>query len=298
MAMTGDLSDFSLANLLQVIERGGKSGQLSIQTPNGIYTIWFYQGRIVATASPNSRHALQYLLGESQTISDRAVTKLASFCPSREPLGLCLKRQSLISPTGLTELFRQQLQVGLYPLFDLDSGRFRFDSKASLPYGEMTGLSKGAMEAALEGLRRGRPQTQTPERLPEPDQRFIRTHEELPMLRLSPAEWSILENISPHRRLREISFLLEEDLLVTRQICAMLLNMGLIEIVEISDPEAVTEPVRLGLGGQVQSAISREPILIYSSGCSRSSDPTAGSTDHHPNPTLLNRLMTVLRRMR
>ena len=42
MAIVGDLQEFSLPDLLQLIEKGSKTGQLSVWAPNGIYKIWFY----------------------------------------------------------------------------------------------------------------------------------------------------------------------------------------------------------------------------------------------------------------
>jgi hypothetical protein len=48
MAMLGDLQEFSLGDLLHLMEKGKKSGQLSVWAPNGIYRIWLYQGRVIA----------------------------------------------------------------------------------------------------------------------------------------------------------------------------------------------------------------------------------------------------------
>ncbi|MGY2725493.1 DUF4388 domain-containing protein [Thermostichus sp. OS-CIW-26] len=188
MAIVGDLQEFSLPDLLQLIERGSKTGQLSIWAPGGIYRIWFYQGRVIAALPPQEEHRLESLLAHSCLVSDRVVEKLASFCGSEEPLGRCLQRQGLITPAALAKLFRHQLQTGLYSLFALESGQFSFLPNVPMPYLEMTGLSKSATAAVLEALQQLKLEQRPEKDLPEPDSCFWRTSTELP---------SIAEEVNP-----------------------------------------------------------------------------------------------------
>ncbi|MFS8901268.1 DUF4388 domain-containing protein [Synechococcus sp. H60.2] len=228
MAIVGDLQEFSLPDLLQLIEKGGKTGQLSIWAPNGIYKIWFYQGRVIAALPPEEEHRLESLLARSGLVSERVVEKLASFCGLEEPLGRCLQRQGLISPAALAKLFRHQLQVGLYSLFALEAGHFSFLPNAPMPYREMTGLSKGASALVLEGLQQLKLDQFPEENLPQPDSYFWRTSTELPLYKLSALEWGILEQVSPSRRLTDLARLLGADLLEVRYACARLAKLGLI----------------------------------------------------------------------
>ena len=55
MSIIGSLDDFSFPELLQFIEKGHKTGLLTIQagsvsqaSQSSVYYIWVYQGRIVA----------------------------------------------------------------------------------------------------------------------------------------------------------------------------------------------------------------------------------------------------------
>jgi len=205
MAIVGDLQEFSLPDLLQLIEKGSKTGQLSVWAPNGIYKIWFYQGRVIAALPPEEEHRLEGLLARSGLVSERVVEKLASFCGPEEPLGRCLQRQGLISPVALAKLFRHQLQVGLYSLFALEAGQFSFLPSVRLPYREMTGLSKGASAVVLEALQQLKLDQRPEESLPQPDSYFWRTSSELPLYRLSPLEWGVLEGVSPSRNLAELA---------------------------------------------------------------------------------------------
>lgn len=228
MAMLGDLQEFSLAELLHLMEKGKKTGQLSIWGPNGIYRVWLYQGRVVAALSPQEEHQLERLLVRLNLVSQQVVADLASLCSLQEPLGLCLQRQGFISPAALAKLFRYQLQVGLYSLFALEAGQFSFLPNVPLPYREMTGLSKGASAVALEALQQLRLDQRPEENLPQPDSYFWRTSTELPLYKLSPLEWAILEQVSPARNLVELAQALKADLLEVRYACARLAKLGLL----------------------------------------------------------------------
>lgn len=295
MAMTGDLSEFSLADLLQMLERGSKSGRLSISTPNGIYSVWLYQGRIVATVNPNPQASLQALLAEGDKVSSRVVSKMVSFCPVREPLGICLKRQGLVAPTSLAVVFRQQLQTGLYNLFDLIAGQFSFEANAPLPYSEMTGLSKGAMEAVLEGLRHAQARALEEENLPQPDATLLRSSLELPMLRLSSLEWSVLENVGSPRCLRDLAQRLQDDLLEVRRVSARLIKLGLIEEIDPHSLPTQTETTRaMAQVGILDAVALEEPCIAKVSAIVPSPALPAARTSAVP-PSLLNRLAGVLR---
>lgn len=242
MAMTGDLQEFSLAELLQLMERGSKTGRLSIQTPSGIHRIWLYQGRVIAALGPNPRNGLEDLLAQEDLLSPRVVAKLASLCPVQQPLGVCLKQQGVISSTALAQVFRRQLECNLLSLFGLGAGAFRFDGGGALPYGEMTGLSKGAIVVALEGLRRLEILRQGEDSLPQPDAYLSRVGMALPMIRLSSLEWGVWERTSSSRDLKTIAWLLGEDLLQVRYGAARLIKIGLLEVTEPPIPTVATHP--------------------------------------------------------
>lgn len=250
MAMVGNLHDFSFSELLHILGRGSKTGQLSVWAPSGIAHIWFYQGRIVCAAPPGQTSNLQQQLALDVELqskcsgsSEQVLSKLASLCcPVNQPLGSCLRKQGLISPSGLVRAFRQQLNKGVYILFELENGHFKFKSTAPMPYGEMTGLSKDCMDIALEGLRRLEMQKQQLINLPDESACFRRSSDDLPSVRLSPIEWSVWEQVSPHRQLRHIALELETELVEIQQVCGRLLHVGLIQATAYLPPLPTRRP--------------------------------------------------------
>ncbi|MFS8969084.1 DUF4388 domain-containing protein [Synechococcus sp. 'PEA 65AY6A-5F PE A'] len=291
MAIVGDLQEFSLPDLLQLIEKGSKTGQLSVWAPNGIYKIWFYQGRVIAALPPEEEHRLEGLLARSGLVSERVVEKLASFCGPEEPLGRCLQRQGLISPVALAKLFRHQLQVGLYSLFTLEAGQFSFLPSVRLPYREMTGLSKGASAVVLEALQQLKLDQRPEESLPQPDSYFWRTSSELPLYRLSPLEWGVLEGVSPSRNLAELARALGADLLEVRYACARLAKLGLIS--PCDGPTAIVPSLlvsdKLTAVAESLEAAKEKPSTKL---------PSFSQGSDRVKPSLVSRLATLLRGVR
>jgi len=276
MAMLGDLQEFSLGDLLHLMEKGKKSGQLSVWAPNGIYRIWLYQGRVIAALPPEEKHRLENLLTGSRLVDSQVISQLVAR-GLEEPLGRCLQQQGLISPVDLVKLFRHQLQVGLYCLFALEAGQFSFLPNVPLPYQEMTGLSKEASAVVLEGLQQLKQDQRREENLPQPDSYFWRTSLELPLYQLSPLEWSILEQVSPSRKLADLARALGADLLEVRYACARLAKLGLIAPCEGPIPMP-------------------QPSLVGTSKASGANN--LGETREPVKPSLVSRLSMLLRSIR
>jgi Domain of unknown function (DUF4388) len=292
MAMLGNLSEFSLPDILQMFERSGKTGQLSVWAPTGIYRVWFYQGRVIASISPESQHRLKQLLVDCQAIDGEMALHLDTLTPLNEPLGSYLRKQSLIAPPQLAMVFRQQLKLGLYDLFSLQSGQFRFGANVPLPYEEMTGISKGSMEAAMEGLRQVESLAQNLKDLPQPDSTLIKMASELPLLKLSSLEWGIWERISVDNPVRAIAQQLQTDLLEVRKACLRLIQVGLLEEI----------PASLANAPSAASLPSPRALALDQSAKSIAQKTSKGSETEAKKPpinmTLLSRLTTVLKAMR
>jgi hypothetical protein len=153
MSTTGSLTDFSLPEIFQFIDKGHKTGLLTIHavqknqaTPSLVYYIWIYQGRIVALANRLDQQGLVSLIEQCKVVSDRVFDKLVHWCcPIEEPLGLYLKNQGVLRAEQLKQLFQIQVLQPTYTLFQLKNGHFKFDQNVPMPTREMTGLSVPAL---------------------------------------------------------------------------------------------------------------------------------------------------------
>ncbi len=156
MSITGSLADFSLAEILQFIGKGRKTGLLTLsELPSSqalppTYYIWVEQGRLVAAANCLDHQGLVRLIEQRQWISDRVFDKLVHWCcPLSEPLGLYLRNQGVLQTEHLKQLFNIQVLQQVSGLLHLKEGQLQFDQNVRTPTREMTGLS---ISAALPKL--------------------------------------------------------------------------------------------------------------------------------------------------
>jgi hypothetical protein len=149
MSTTGFLSDLSLLEIFQFIDKGHKTGLLTLRAlPESEslltlpYYIWVDKGCIVAAANRLDQQGLVSLIKQFHMVSDRVFDKLVHlYCPIDKPLGLYLKNQGLLKAYQLKHLFQIQVLQPVFTLFQLNEGQFKFDPHTQPPASEMTGWS-------------------------------------------------------------------------------------------------------------------------------------------------------------
>ena len=148
MSINASLTDFSLPEFLQFIERGHKTGLLKLcpfpelqATLPRVYYIWVNQGHIVAAANRLDQQGLVKLIDQHQEINPNLIAKVAQFSPIDQPLGLCLKNQGILQIKQLKHLFKIQVLPTVCALFLLKEGQLIFEQNVPMPTREMTGLS-------------------------------------------------------------------------------------------------------------------------------------------------------------
>src|ERR687885_246295 len=138
MSITGSLADFSLPEIFQFLQKGRRTGLLTLRglpeaqaTPLPVHYMWVYKGHIVVAANRLDQQGLISLIEQLQVVSDRVFDKLIHWCcPIQEPLGLYLKQQGVLQAVAA--------------LFKLKDGEFKFEQNVPIPTREMTGLMVAA----------------------------------------------------------------------------------------------------------------------------------------------------------
>lgn len=298
MAMSGDLSAFPLSTILQMFERASKTGQLSISTPNGLHRIAFYHGRIVAAIAPEQDYALKQILMTSAQLNAAGLDYLRNSADLCEPIGNAMKKQGLIASSALALAFRQQVQVGLLRLFHLKEGAFHFTSDEPLPYAEMTGMSQGGVEVAMLGLREAEEKHRDNSDFPQPGEIFVRISKDLPILKLSPLEWSLWEKAAPDQTLSDLSQVLNADLFEAQKACQRLVKVGLLTKNLRSSSLHRTQPVPSARNATVAAKIAvQEHLAAISSDKSKeaAAEENNDAQEAAINPNLFNRFTSLLR---
>lgn len=155
MAIRGSLSEASLADVLQLLALGQKSGCLSIAREGSFGSVHFDRGRIVHAGIVNRRDRLGERLVRSGVIVADVLTRVAATLPSPDDrqLAAVLIAQGLVDREVLLAQYRAQVEDAVYHLFSWDTGTFTFEPDTLAP-GDEPLLAISADSLLLEGARR------------------------------------------------------------------------------------------------------------------------------------------------
>lgn len=240
-SIIGSLTDFSLPEILQWIEKGKKTGLLTFRAlPGGkvpllpVHYIWVYQGDIVAAANRLDNQGLVSLITQCQLVSDRVIAKLLLWCcPITKPLGLSLKHHRVLQTEQLEQLFQIQLLQQVCPLFQHKDAQVLFNPNVPIPTREMTGLSVSATEATLMGLRLVHNQEGLATQLPAPKGGLVSIIAGQPHCRLDTLEWKIWEYANGAVSLEAIAHQLKLPIEKVQQIALRLITVGVVKEVPV-----------------------------------------------------------------
>jgi hypothetical protein len=195
-----------------------------------------HQGRIVAVTNRLDHQCLLAMICQRGWISPEVLREQVNRCPANIPIGLYLKTQGFLQPEQLRLLFHAQVLQQVCALFRLRDARFKFDSKATLPTTEMTGLSLSATEATLMGLRVLRDWRSLVDKLPEPTSALSRVVLGKRHLRLDSLEGQVWQMANGSLPLNAIASQLKQSVETIQQTAFRLISVGLVAEVPIITP--------------------------------------------------------------
>lgn len=251
MAVTGYLSEFSLAEIFNFLEQGNKTGLLTLCTLSDAqagdrenHYIWLNQGRIVAAANRLDQHGLAYMIGQRGWLGEHTALRVAQTCAATTPIGLSLKTQGLLTVEQLKLLFYTQVMRQVCSLFTLKDAWFQFDGKAPLPFAEMTGLNAPATEVTLSALRVLKDWSALTSKLPESTSAIMNIVEGKPQMKLNQQEWHLWEFANGTVSLQAIAQQLQLPLEKVQQTAFRLVTVGLVEEIPLvtTIPAAKLQP--------------------------------------------------------
>ena len=235
MAITSCLSEFSLPELFQFLDQGSKTGLLTLRfqpDPHSpekrVRHALIHQGRIVAVTNRLDHQCLLAMICQRGWISPEVLRDQVNKCPANIPIGLYLKTQGFLQPEQLRLLFHAQVLQPVCALFRLRDARFKFDSKATLPTTEMTGLSLSATEATLMGLRVLRDWRSLADKLPEPTSALSRVVVGKRHLRLDSLEGRVWQTANGSIPLNALAGQFKQPIETIQQTAFRLISVGLV----------------------------------------------------------------------
>jgi tetratricopeptide (TPR) repeat protein len=155
MAIKGSLKEASLADVLQLLSLGQKSGCLSVADRNQFGYIYFERGKICYASIVNRRDRLGDIMVKAGKISqeqlDSAIAQQSKDRGKR--VGEILVEQNALSRETLETQMRYQIEEAVYFLFTWTQGSFNFESDVR-PDPQDFLVSINPESLLLEGARR------------------------------------------------------------------------------------------------------------------------------------------------
>jgi hypothetical protein len=241
MGLSGYLSEYSVAEVLQLIHQSSRTGLLSIFPDNDSVRepveptyIWFQGGRLVSLGNSVDTYVTIETIEQRRWLTDAQITSVRSILPMlQQPLGLYLKSLNVLSPEQLKLLFNAQVVHPAYRLFKLRQGRFEFDPLVPMPKSEMTGLSAAVPEVNFVGLRVLKDWSGLSDKLPDSNYGLTKLVSELPAYRLEHLETKVFERANGKETLVQIAEKIDAPVAVVQQIAFRMTVTGLLKEVVI-----------------------------------------------------------------
>lgn len=153
MSVQGNLKTMPLADVLQWMAQGQKTGTLVIDNGRVEKRIFFRDGTVVSSASTDHSEYLGHFLVSHGYINEQQLAEgMRQQAATNVMLGRILVGMKAISEKDLKRMLRLKSEESIFEIFHWKEGEFRFVPE--LPSGEMVPLLLDVTALALEGTQR------------------------------------------------------------------------------------------------------------------------------------------------
>jgi hypothetical protein len=244
MALKGNLRDFTITQLLNLINLARKTGTLIVEGPSETVWVSFYDGKLAYAQLRHEDNSLAAILHRANKFSNAQykVLKARAAGMSDKELGLLLINAGYVTKQEILSGVQDYFVDAVQRLFTWVEGLFRFENDV-LPPDEKITVRVDLENLIIEGSRRMREWEQLQDEIPNLDMALKFTERpgtNLRSLNLSVEEWKVISFINPKNAIRQISRATKMSDLEIRRIVYGLLQAGLVEIIW---PEGAPRPL-------------------------------------------------------
>jgi len=243
MALKGNLRDFTITQLFNLVNLAKKTGSLIIEGPGEVARVTFKEGKLAYAQIGSEDNTLAAVLQRSNKISSgqyRILKERAASMSDKE-LGLLLINAGYVSQADIITSLQQYCLSIVRRLFTWVEGFFRFEPNELPPEGKIS-VRIDLENLIIEGSRQLREWEQLQEEIPSLDMALKFTDRpgtNLRKLNLSVEEWRVVSYVNPKNSIRQISRATKMNDLEIRRVVFGLLQAGLVEIIR---PAAAVPP--------------------------------------------------------
>jgi hypothetical protein len=187
--MEGDLREFALAEILQFVSLGSRTGVLEVLRRDGVYRIAFTSGGITGLSADG--WSVDQELRLSGMLPPDVVSGLLAADAKPEDLRSAVLTGGYMSADEWNAFVARQVERLLYTLFDAKEGKFRF-RQAVNHAGPWLAVRISADRAVLEGTRWSETWNRAMTRIPTRLTRIERTGQApVQPVGVSPTQWRV-----------------------------------------------------------------------------------------------------------
>lgn len=239
MALQGNLRDFTVTQLLNLVNLANKSGALIIQGPNEGARLIFSEGKLahaqLASDKDGQHGSLPSVLHRAEKINDAQLNtlRLRASGMSDKELGLLLINSGYVTQQDILESLQSYYVSLLQQLFTWVEGRFKFDPGQELPENKIP-VHIALENLIIEGSRQIHEWEQLNYEIPNLDMALAFTDRpgvNLKKVNLNVEEWRVVSYINPKNSIRQIAKASKMNDLEIRRIVYGLLQAGLVKLI-------------------------------------------------------------------
>lgn len=240
MALRGNLRDFTVTQLLNLINLASKTGTLVLDGPSEQAYIAFRDGKLAYARVGKEDGSLALVLHKANKINAnqyRAIADRAGQMTDKE-LGLLLINAGYVTQEDILVNLQGYFTEVVRKLFTWVEGIFRFENDM-LPPDDRINVRLDLENIIIEGSRQLRELEQLQDEIPSLDMALKFTERPLTNVNLSVDEWKVVKFVDPKNTLRQIANANKLSDIEVRRIVYGLLQAGL---VELARPTGVPTP--------------------------------------------------------
>jgi hypothetical protein len=235
MALKGNLRDFTVTQLLNLINLAQKTGTLTVEGPSEVAWISFQSGKLIYAQIGKADSTLIGVLTKAGKMTPKQAEVIKSHAgeKSDKELGLLLINAGYLTQQDILNGIRDYVLEIVYRLFTWIEGFFRFDADV-LPPGDSITIRLDLENIIMEGSRRVQEWEQLQDELPNLSMAldFVeRPGANIRDVNLTVEEWKVVSYINPKNSIHQIAKANKMNDLEIRRIVYGLLQAGLVELV-------------------------------------------------------------------
>jgi hypothetical protein len=248
MALRGNLRDFTVTQLLNLINLAHKTGTLVIEGPNEVAKVFFRDGKLSYAQIGQEDSRLASVLHKSNRLTTgqlRAIQLRATHVSDKE-LGLLLINSGHMTQDDILAALQAYFTDSVRRLFTWVEGFFRFENDIMPPEDRIT-VRLDLENLIIEGARQLREFEQLQDEIPSLDMalRFTeRPGSNMQKMNLSVEEWRVVSYISPKNTIQQIASAAKMSDMEMRRIVYGLIQAGLVEVMRPDGPPTAQEKAR------------------------------------------------------